>query len=102
MLSEMCNALDTEIGAKFPEKLLQYLIAELNYGGKLTNQDDQMILDETVKTFVSTKVFEQLESNFTAPDHAVNNYFSSIQQEEQYDLTGLVDDPLRTESLLSG
>ena len=37
MLSEMCNALDTGPGTKFPEKLLQYLVAELNYGGKLTN-----------------------------------------------------------------
>ena len=40
MLSEMCNNLDTEIDTKFPEKLLQYLVAELNYGGKLTNNDD--------------------------------------------------------------
>ena len=40
MLSEMCNSLDVEPGTKFPEKLLQYLIGELNYGGKLTNDDD--------------------------------------------------------------
>ena len=53
----MCNSLDTEIETKFPEKLLQYLVAELNYGGKLTNMDDQNILNETVKTFINQKVF---------------------------------------------
>ena len=57
MLSEMCNSLDTEVETKFPEKLLQYLVAELNYGGKLTNMDDQNILNETVKTFINQKVF---------------------------------------------
>ena len=40
MLSEMCNSLDTEAGTPFPEHLLRYLVAELNYGGKLTNDDD--------------------------------------------------------------
>ena len=77
MLSEMCNSLDPLPGAKFPEKLLQYLVAELNYGGKLTNSDDQSILNETVKTFITSKTYEN-QDNFQPPDHALNPYFSSI------------------------
>jgi len=43
MLSEICQKVKP--GMNFPLKLMRYLISELNYGGKLTNQDDQNLLN---------------------------------------------------------
>lgn len=104
MLSEMCNNLDTEIETKFPEKLLQYLVAELNYGGKLTNNDDQNILNETVKTFINSKVFEQpsMNTDIKVPDHMKRAFSSTGYSEEIYDLTGIMEDPIRNQNTITG
>ena len=38
MLAEIC--METHPGQSFPFKLMRYLVADLNYGGKLTNSED--------------------------------------------------------------
>ena len=48
---------------KFPDQLLQYLIGTLNYGGKITDKEDQLVLDQIVKTFINEKVHSQLDPN---------------------------------------
>lgn len=45
--------------------LLQYLIGDLNYGGKLINQEDKDILNETVKHFINEDVVKK--SGLAAP-----------------------------------
>ena len=36
-----------------PMQMVQYLIGELNYGGKLINQEDKDILTHTVRHFIN-------------------------------------------------
>ena len=56
MLAEICQK--TIPGQNFPLKLMRYLVSDLNYGGKLTNQEDQIILRTQVKAFINMRVFE--------------------------------------------
>ena len=37
---------------------MRYLVGVLNYGGKLTTREDQLILSNQVKTFINMRVFE--------------------------------------------
>jgi hypothetical protein len=42
MLAEICQKVAP--GQNFPMKLMRYLVSDLNYGGKLTDQGDQILL----------------------------------------------------------
>lgn len=49
MLEEVCE----NSTGHLPMQLIQYLIGDLNYGGKLINQEDKDILNKTVAHFIN-------------------------------------------------
>lgn len=80
----------THPGQNFPLKLLRYLVADLNYGGKLTNNEDHRILRNQVKTFLEMRVFEdtsQTIANRSKYERAVSVLDEYIPG-QIYDLTG--------------
>ena len=56
-LEEVCNLTPQE--QPLPMQLIQYLISDLNYGGKLINQEDKDILTETVRHFICQSVVDK-------------------------------------------
>ena len=54
ILEEVCRS--TDVNANLPMELLQYLIGELNYGGKIIYQEDKEVLKLTVKHFVNQEI----------------------------------------------
>lgn len=51
VLEEVCSQTNTT--TPLPMTLIQYLIGELNYGGKIINDEDKVILHNTVKHFIN-------------------------------------------------
>lgn len=92
-LAETCKTLSHK--EKFPDQLLQYLIGTLNYGGKITDDEDQNVLDQIVKTFINHRVHTDF-----APTHGANQSedSSSSQALSAYNLCGKGQLPLLRES----
>lgn len=63
--------------------LLQYLIGDLNYGGKLINQEDKDILNETVKHFINEDVVKK--SGLAAPSSQQRSWQKTLAK-DLYDL----------------
>ena len=85
MLGEICNNLKSTQG--FPIHLLRYLVGVLNYGGKLTQKEDQTILDAQIKTFINNRVFEDGTPNTTRYAKATS-MLDETARRGAYDLTG--------------
>jgi len=65
------------------------LIAETNYGGRVTDPSDRMLLNVILKDFIDPKIMQegyQFYENFTIP-HNTNfkNYIEFIHQLPIYD-----------------
>ena len=57
ILEEICET--TRKQNTLPMRLMQYLIGELSYGGKLINEEDKDILKHTVTHFINQNVIDK-------------------------------------------
>lgn len=72
---------------------MRYIVGVLNYGGKLTHQEDQSILIRQVKTFLHRRVFEDAGRPASMYERAVA-MLDDDAAAVPYDLTGTQSDPM--------
>ena len=85
MLADICNPL--QFHEPFPDRLMQYLVSTLNYGGKITDDEDQRVLNQIASTFINSSVHRgglDVDYRFAA---------------SLYDLVGPEQEPLLTDSM---
>jgi len=70
MLAEMCQ--NQQLAGHIPLKLLRYIVGVINYGGKLTHQEDQSILNRQVKTFLNNQVFADTSKGASLYERAMS------------------------------
>ena len=66
-----------------PMTLVQYLIGELSYGGRLISQEDKDVLAETVKHFINQQV---VDKSGTLTGYASGKQFQTKEARKLYDL----------------
>ena len=93
MLAEICNPLPNK--GNFPDHLMQYLVGTLNYGGKITSDEDQQVLTRIVNTFINREVHEgnQIKVDQSSDD-------DDAPHVAMYDLVGPSQEPLLSSSLV--
>ena len=54
IVKEICEK--THHKSPLPERLLQFLLGEISYGGQLIHQEDKEIMQLTVRNFINNKL----------------------------------------------